>query len=520
MKPATTILLAVILLVLGAFYYIHDVHLAGKKEEKKSREDRVLPFEGKTASGLSIKKGKELVAFEKKEGTWYITEPLQQRASTATLDTLTDLLRDTKQEKVIEENPGDLTYFGLKPPTAEMTVKAQGKDGEAPKDFTLFIGSKTPSGSSYYAQIPGKKAVMLIPSALSTELDKKPMDYQEKEPLPLDPAKVTRLTIQQGDRTMVLEKPISFWTVFNKEPQWNVSGKTVERGDRGKISAYLMDIKNVKAAEILDSKDSRNPAIQAGKPLARLTIEHSDRSPETLVIMPKTEKTKDYMAQREHSGEKLIIKEQDFSKLFKSQVELQDTRIVAFNPGDVQTLELKMVGQPPVTAEKNDEGWKVRKPAGIKKNLPSLDSLMYKLESTRYLEKCENDKSFPGIVDATITLQEKGAIPVATLEFAKNPSDPKKSYVKIQGAGSYIISEELLALLQSIVEGVKKAQEKPGKGPSPSPAATSASTGTTPPAGMVPLSPSIAPGSPVSVPVASPQVKIPPPVSTPENKGK
>ncbi len=506
MKPRTTIILAVILILLGGFYYIYDVKMAGKKEEKKSQEDRVLPFEGKTAAGLTIKKGKETLTFEKAEGSWRMTAPENKLASSTSLEGLVGILRDTKREKVLEEKPGDLAPFGLKPPEVEIIVKASEKAGEQPKDFTLLLGSRTPSGSSYYAQVAGKPAILLIPSVLSTELEKKPADFVEKEALSLEPLNVSKVTLDYGDRTLVLDNPRNFWTSLMKDPRWTVTGKTTEAGDQAKISTFLWDIKNVKAQTFLDTKDPLVSRLKSTAPQLKVTVEQAERNPETLIILPKSGSGKEHVAMREKSGELFTLKEDEVKKLFKQVEDLKDTRLVHFDQHDIDRIEIK-AGDMLVSAQKADEGWKIKKPGNIKKKIPALESIMWKLESAQYEEKLESDRNFAPATDATITIMEKNGVNPITIELKQDPGQGNKCGVIIKGGnrGFYTASGELLQHVRLLVDEVKKAQEKPPKSPapgkssSPSPAATvPVPAASSSPAGT----PAAAPGTPAATPGA------------------
>jgi len=511
MKPRTTIILAIVLILLGGFYYIYDVKMAGKKEEKKSQEDRVLPFEGKTAVSLTIRKGKETISFEKADGSWRMTAPEKKLASSSTLESLVEILRDTKQEKVLEEKPGDLAPFGLKPPEVEITVKASEKDGEPARDFTLLLGSKTPSGSSLYAQAAGKPALLLIPSVLSAEMEKKPADFLEKEALSLEPQKVSKVTLDYGDRSLVLESPRNFWTALAKDPRWTVTGKTTEAGDQSKISTFLWDIKNIKAQAFLDAKDPLVQKQRNGAPQLKVTVEQAEKSPETLIILPKSGAGKEHVALREKSGEVFTLKEDEVKKLVRDVPDFKDTRLVHFDQQDIRTLDISS-GDMQVVADKTEDGWKLKKPGNIKKKIPALESIMWKLESAQYLEKLESDRNFSPVAEATLTIREKNGVNPITLEMKKDPRDAGKCGIVIKGSagGFYMASGELLNQVKLIVDEVKAAQEKPAKSPAPGKSASPSPASPAPaPAGSASPQASAPVPAPAGTPAAPPGSQAP-----------
>ena len=93
----------------------------------------------------------------KKAGAWTVQPAATGALDGSSIDNLLYSFSSLNAERVIEEHPTDLAPFGLAPPRAEGT--ATWEDGTA---HTILIGDKTPSGSSFYAQVKGDPRVYSV----------------------------------------------------------------------------------------------------------------------------------------------------------------------------------------------------------------------------------------------------------------------------------------------------------------------------------------------------------------------
>ena len=86
-------------------------------------------------------------------------------------------LASLEQQRVIDENPSDVTEFGLAEPRVEVTFKSGGQEQK------LFIGSKTPTGGDVYARTAASPKVFLIASYLDSTFNRSTFDLRDKTAL-------------------------------------------------------------------------------------------------------------------------------------------------------------------------------------------------------------------------------------------------------------------------------------------------------------------------------------------------
>ncbi len=109
-------------------------------------------------------------------GVWQMTKPYQEPMSVLTeqfqpiLQSITSI---TNAEKFIDDNPTDLSRYGLANPRAEVIIK----DNQS--QFRLFVGNPI-NGEVFYCKKPDSKAVFTISSNDLFFLDTKAFDLVEK----------------------------------------------------------------------------------------------------------------------------------------------------------------------------------------------------------------------------------------------------------------------------------------------------------------------------------------------------
>ena len=516
MKARTPLILAVILLLVAGFYYIYDVRISKEKEEKKTKTDKIFQLDDREITSLKITRGKDSIEFKKTELGWMIAGPEQMTASSTTLDSFVTELRDLKKEDTIDEKPSDLAPFELKPPKYELRLKTADPGGQ---EYSLSIGGKNPSGSFYYAQVPGNPAVISITAQLSSNLDMSVADYREKDALPFEPEKVTSLLVKYKDRELGLENPQNFWTQFRKNPEWKIIKPVQAKGEGSKITTFLWDIKGIKVEKFLEGKERDAAAGQLGEPALEITVQQVGRSPETLVIGKAGRDKKSHVCMRKSSGEYLTANIEDLKKLDRKYEDLENTHIADFPVNRTERYEVKTADMT-IKAEKKDGEWKLQEPKIKAKKkeqeaIPSLGTLSLRIENTCYTEKKGAEESIPEVKKepfVTVTLYNKDKSTIGTFRFWEIPGTPGKYYAQVEPSGYkgyYVVDDTVITLIKTMKDEIKEAEKKAMA--SPSVTAPSPSSGAPVPAPSV-LSPVPAPsaGSPYPV-ISVPGPSISPP---------
>ena len=153
-----SIIFPLVLLILAGGVYFYLKNRQGTKEEpvadnrivlSRHEKDAVLRMELESAAGR--------VVLVKKDGEWQVEEPYPVALNQARVDDIAYSFSRLFAERVVEEDPEDLSLYGLEKPRA--TARAVLADQS---ELLFYLGDKTSVGDSYYLQAAGSPTVYTV----------------------------------------------------------------------------------------------------------------------------------------------------------------------------------------------------------------------------------------------------------------------------------------------------------------------------------------------------------------------
>jgi hypothetical protein len=182
MNVKKTLLLLGLLLLLGIYYYVVEVKMA---EEKKLAEEQALkaeregmkifPFPPESFTRIKLTTEGKTIIYEKEEGGWAMVEPVKAQGGEDALENLIGTIADYVLETdPVAETPDNLADFGLDQPHTTISVTTR----EVPKPITLVLGDRSPTNSTFYAQLKGSRRVFLTGTLIQWEMSK---EYENLE---------------------------------------------------------------------------------------------------------------------------------------------------------------------------------------------------------------------------------------------------------------------------------------------------------------------------------------------------
>lgn len=259
--------LLAILVALGAYlYFVESKRTPGDAVDQKPK---VFAVEADKIDEVTIKAEAGETTTLKKTGTeWQIVAPAAAGPDEAEISGITTNLATLEQQRLIDENPGDLTAFGLAEPRVEIAFTSGGEE------HRLLIGSKTPTGGDLYAKTAAQPTVFLIASYLESTFDRSTFDLRDKTALKIDREGADRLEIVTAADTLKFARSSGAWAIV--EP-------AVDRPDVAAIEGLVarltsLQMKALAAADPTDLKPYglHDPAatvrIGSGSSLATLLV--------------------------------------------------------------------------------------------------------------------------------------------------------------------------------------------------------------------------------------------------------
>src|SRR5690349_25166522 len=121
MRWQTSVVLAVLLALVGGFYYVYEVRLAPEREKVETRKGRVFSAEAADVTALELKRPDETVTVKREGDAWRLTTPIAARGNKATVNESLTTILTAKMDREIEAKPASLADFGLEKPAAQVS---------------------------------------------------------------------------------------------------------------------------------------------------------------------------------------------------------------------------------------------------------------------------------------------------------------------------------------------------------------------------------------------------------------
>jgi hypothetical protein len=362
-----------ILIALGAYlYFVESKKTPGDDATKKAK---VFSVEADKIDEVTIRsESGDRTTLKKNGSEWQVTAPSGLAADAAEISGITTNLASVQEERVIDENPGDLKDFGLAQPRIEVSFKSAGQEHK------LLIGSKTPTGSDLYAKTAAASKVFLIASYLESTFNRSTFDLRDKTALKVDRDAVDALEITNGDRTLKFAK---------RNGNWELTEPAVSRSDSAAIEGLLFKLSGLQMKSVAAAEPAALDQYGLDKPAAAVRI-GSGSSQASLLIGSKAQEgnlyAKDASRPAVFTIEATLLDDLKKDAGEYRQKDLFDAR--AFNTSRV---EVARDGQTTVFEKstvkdkdgKEQQKWKQTAPSAKDVDGAKMDSLLSSLTSAR-----------------------------------------------------------------------------------------------------------------------------------------
>ncbi|HTW24323.1 MAG TPA: DUF4340 domain-containing protein [Candidatus Baltobacteraceae bacterium] len=259
-KP--TLILLVIAIAAGLSVYYFDWK---RSQNEKPPADTSKPAFSVDASAIDSftishpgQPGDVPIHFEKRNGVWWIAQPIETQADPSTAEGIIDQLAEDRVSQT-EPGTGDRRKaYGLDP--AQASIEFQLHNGTK---HTLLIGNKDFSGDSIYALIDGGQNVALLPASLGDSAGKPVQQLRDRSVLHLDTANLQRVEIhdQNGDIVLTSTK--------DKPDQWTIEQPAAQKGKHAPAWKVIDPFTSLQATDVIDHPAPKqiaslaNPAVKA-----------------------------------------------------------------------------------------------------------------------------------------------------------------------------------------------------------------------------------------------------------------
>ena len=433
MRWQTTAVLAVILVALGAFYYVYEIRMGPEREKTEGRKGRVFTVEPADVAEVDLKRTDSTVKLKREGDGWQLLEPVKARGDRGAVDETVTSIVTARMDREIDADPKALADFGLDRPAAEATLRL--KDG---KQLGLILGAKSPTGVWVYAREAGKPAVFVVGDSVLRDATRPVAEFRDKTVIAFDQKDVTGVEIDTRDEKIALEQADGRWKMTKPRPL-PADGDTV-RGFLEKLQSARVKEFAAEAPKSLEPFGLDKPVridVQTGR--------DKDRATKTLLIGRADAAKKGVFAMRPGESSVLLIPDETWTAVPKNVAVLRDKSLVAFDRDKVTKIEIESP-KGTVTLAKDGDRWKITAPQALPADQVEAGAVLFKLRDLRAQAFLTDDASgiprYLAKPTVRVNITEQGASAPRTVLLA--PSTEKRggassAYAAVAGQGPVVL---------------------------------------------------------------------------------
>jgi hypothetical protein len=370
MRWQTTAALALLLAVLGGFYYLYEVRWGPGREEAAARKGRVFVADTKDVTAVALRRGAESVQLSRDGEAWQMLEPVKARASRPAVDELLANVLTAKIDREIDANPKSPADFGLDKPAADLTLTL--KDG---KSLGLELGAKNPTGVWVYARERGKPAVFVLGESVLRDATKPVADFRDRTILAFESKDVSGFELVLPEETIDVE---------GAPNAWRITKPVALRADNETVSEFLDKLTAQKVKEFVAEAPATRDAYGLERPI-RITIntgKDKDRSSRTLLLGKVDDARKGVYAMRGGESSVLLLPEEVYKQVPKNVGVLRSKTLVEVERDKVAKLEIEGP-KGAVTVARDGGQWKIVAPQALPADQVEVGAILTKLADLR-----------------------------------------------------------------------------------------------------------------------------------------
>jgi Domain of unknown function (DUF4340) len=372
MKFKGTVWMAALFLGLVLYYFLVDIPAEKKQNEEKERAEKILLFETDQVEEFILKK-KDVTIHLKRQSPkdWELLKPVQAKADSPTASSFLSLLKSARFSRVVEDSAKDLSVYGLKEPSMEITLQLKDKNKK-----TLLVGDDHPMNQYLYVKRHDGNKVLLA-GANRKDFDKSVFDFRDKSLLQFKNEEVATIKFQNDGKSFELSK-------LNE--QWEIIHGRKSKGDADEVIRFLGLVRNFKVKKFLDENPDSLKDYGLDTPSARLTLETGkDNNPLTLLVGNKLE-NEGFYGKIESANNVVLFGKQLVKTLSKMPVDFMPKTLLDFKQEDVSQIHLQTQEEKILIAREKEDAWKIIEPIEADVDLSTLNSLLFDLKAARVNE--------------------------------------------------------------------------------------------------------------------------------------
>jgi hypothetical protein len=421
MRWQTTVVVAVLLLLVGGFYLLDVRYLGPRREKVEQEKNRVWSIEPKEIEELAIRREKDTVRLKRSGDGWQMVAPVSAPAAKGAVDDVVASLAGSRMDREVTASPGALAEFGLDRPAAEVALTVKGRK----EPLRLALGAKSPTGAWVYAKKGDAPGVFVLSEALLRDATRPAADFRERALLSFDRAAVTAVRLVTPEDTIDLERGDS--------RAWRIARPRALPGDADVVSTFLEKLHDGRIKEfVADAPPSLRPyGLDRPFRVDVLIGKDKDRSTKTILFGGAAGDKQGVYAMRAGEPSVFLLDEGIWKAVPKNVAVLRDKTVVAFDRDRLTRIDLESA-KGTVSLARDGEKWRITAPEALPGDTALVGGLLFQVREmkaqaflpgvrftpTVKVSLWEKDAKAPRVVSLGPSRESRGGQPSAYAEAA------------------------------------------------------------------------------------------------------
>ena len=362
------------------------------------RDPSVIKFNTETVSNIELaSKNVDTTSkpsrlhCEKRNGTWFVTHPIETEADSQEIENLLSELRalqvSTFEADQADANiPAQLEKSGLDSPRIQIKLTDRNST------YALDIGSEVPSENgtqrSVYVKSVHQQAIYTVSDDIYRLLNKSVFDVRDKRVIDFQRTDTIRIEIAENKQTTVCTK--------NYDNTWELHTPTGKmKADAKAVDDLLFGVDSLEAAAFVEEPSKNLASYGLAPPSIEVAFtQRGEEKPAVLLIGDSTKDGTVYV-KAEQSDQVTRVKRALIDKITLGAAWLRDKQVLNFHIDDAVRLTLQ--GEESLTCQRLGTNWRLTAPVKEEANNAEVNAIIYELDDLMAAAYVQNE---PALTDA------------------------------------------------------------------------------------------------------------------------
>ncbi len=421
----TAFILLLVFVVLLAVVLVFEKK--GQRDQaRKEKEGQLIDVASADIEKIALKKEDGTLTFQKDaQGTWRITEPLEAGADSYEVGALADTLASLRFERVVESEPQDLAVYEI--PKGEIALWLKGQD--AP--LRVATGLVNPLDQTLFAKREDEARVVLLPSTLKTTLEKKLLDFRQKDIFKFETGQVSRLKVKAKDTA---------WEAVRRDDAWHLESPVKALARKYTLDTLLDSLSSLRAKEFLSEEKTAEELHERGLDKPAYEVELGLPTANQTVVFSLGKDGETMVATTSQSTKIVSFEGTLLTDLEKKVADLREKKVVEFYSWEADRVAVKTEAFALAAVKESvdeEETWRLETEAKEPADRVKVDDFIRKIEGLEAADFVDAPGDLgrhgldkPGAEVIVRTKDSDGNVKEFTVQFGAEDKDKKQLVVR------------------------------------------------------------------------------------------